>query len=40
MRVDQIGPRYGARKKPKRVGRGTGGKGGKPTPATISKRKL
>ena len=29
MRVDQIGPRYGARKKPKRVGRGTGGKGGK-----------
>lgn len=29
MRVDQIGPRHGARKKPKRVGRGTGGKGGK-----------
>ena len=29
MRVDEIGPRYGARKKPKRVGRGTGGKGGK-----------
>ena len=29
MRVDEIEPRYGARKKPKRVGRGTGGKGGK-----------
>ena len=29
MRVDEIGPRYGSRKKPKRVGRGTGGKGGK-----------
>ncbi len=29
MRVDEIGPRHGARKKPKRVGRGTGGKGGK-----------
>ena len=29
MRVDEIGRRYGARKKPKRVGRGTGGKGGK-----------
>ncbi len=29
MRVDELGPRHGARKKPKRVGRGTGGKGGK-----------
>ncbi|MFZ9422964.1 MAG: 50S ribosomal protein L15, partial [Ilumatobacteraceae bacterium] len=29
MRVDQVGPKHGARKAPKRVGRGIGGKGGK-----------
>ena len=29
MRVDQVGPKHGARKSRKRVGRGIGGKGGK-----------
>ncbi|MFM8969409.1 MAG: 50S ribosomal protein L15, partial [Actinomycetota bacterium] len=29
MRVDQVGPKHGAKKSPKRVGRGIGGKGGK-----------
>jgi len=29
MRVDQIGPKHGAKKSRKRVGRGIGGKGGK-----------
>ena len=29
MRVDQVGPKHGATKRAKRVGRGTGGKGGK-----------
>ena len=29
MRVDQVGPKHGAKKSRKRVGRGIGGKGGK-----------
>jgi predicted RNA-binding protein YlqC (UPF0109 family) len=29
MRVDELAPSKGAKKKPKRVGRGIGGKGGK-----------
>lgn len=29
MRIDQVGPKHGARKARKRVARGTGGKGGK-----------
>ncbi|MBU6227818.1 MAG: 50S ribosomal protein L15, partial [Acidobacteria bacterium] len=29
MRVDHVGPKHGARKSRKRVGRGIGGKGGK-----------